>query len=95
MPKFVVERNIPRAGLLSDEALTAIAELSCSAIRVVGTQIQWIESFVTDDKVYCIYIAPDEATIRRHAALGGIPADSILPVRRMLDPTTAEHAILH
>jgi Protein of unknown function (DUF4242) len=95
MPKFIVERNIPGAGMLSGEELRAAAEISCSAIRVVGPEIQWIESFVTDDKLYCIYIAPDEATIRRHAELGGFPADSILPVRRMIDPSTAEHAIWH
>jgi Protein of unknown function (DUF4242) len=95
MPKFVVERNMPGAGTLTPEALMEAAQISCAAIRVVGPQIQWVESFVTDDKVYCIYIAPDEATIRQHAELGGFPADSILRVRRMIDPTMAESFVWH
>ena len=90
MPKFVIERNLPGAGNLTQEDLSGIALKSCSVVRKLGPQLQWLESFVTDDKIYCIYIAPDEATIREHAKLGGFPADSILAVRRMIDPTTAE-----
>lgn len=91
MPKFVIERNIPGAGKMTPEELTAVSQKSCSVIRQIGPQIQWLESFVTDDKLYCIYIAPDAATILEHAKLGGFPADSVLAVRRIIDPTTAEH----
>ena len=90
MPKFVIERNIPGAGKLTPEQLTGISQKSCSVIREIGPQVQWVESFVTDDKIYCIYIAKDEATVREHARLGGFPADSVQVVRRMIDPTTAE-----
>ena len=90
MPKFVIERNIPGAGKLTPEQLNAISQKSCSVIREIGPQVQWVESFVTDDKIYCIYIAADEATVREHAKLGGFPADSVQVVRRMIDPTTAE-----
>ena len=90
MPKFVIERNIPGAGKLTREELAGVSQTSCAAIKSVGPQIQWLESFVTDDKVYCIYIAPDEATIREHARLGGFPANSILPVRNVIDPTSGE-----
>ena len=90
MPKFVIERNIPGAGKLTLEQLTAVSQKSCSVIRQIGPQVQWLQSFVTDDKLYCIYIAPDVATILEHAKLGGFPADSVLAVRRMIDPTTAE-----
>jgi len=90
MPKFVIERNIPGAGKLTPEQLNGISQKSCSVIREIGPQVQWVESFVTDDKVYCIYIAADEATVREHARLGGFPADSVQVVRRMIDPTTAE-----
>jgi hypothetical protein len=90
MPKFVIERNIPGAGKLTPEQLNAISQKSCSVIREIGPQVQWVESFVTDDKIYCIYIADDEATVREHARLGGFPADSVQVVRRMIDPTTAE-----
>jgi hypothetical protein len=90
MPKFVIERNIPGAGKLTPEQLNGISQKSCSVIREIGPQIQWVESFVTDDKIYCIYIAPDEVTVREHAKLGGFPADSVQAVRRMIDPTTAE-----
>jgi hypothetical protein len=89
MPKFVIERNLPGAGKLTPEELNAISQRSCSVLRKLGPQIQWLESFVTDDKVYCIYIAPDEATVREHAKLGGFPADSVLAVRQIIDPTTA------
>lgn len=90
MPKFVIERNIPGAGKLTREELAGVSRTSCAAIKNVGPQIQWVESYVTDDKVYCIYIAPDEATIREHARLGGFPANSILPVRNVIDPTFGE-----
>jgi len=90
MPKFVIERNIPGAGRLTPEQFNAISQKSCSVVREIGPQVQWVESFVTDDKIYCIYIAADEATVREHARLGGFPADSVQVVRRMIDPTTAE-----
>jgi hypothetical protein len=90
MPKFVIERSIPGAGELSAEQMNGIAQKSCSVLRKLGPQIQWVESFVTDDKIYCIYIAPDEATVRQHAKMGEFPADSVRAVRRMIDPTTAE-----
>jgi hypothetical protein len=90
MPKFVIERNIPGAGKLTPEQFNAISQKSCSVVREIGPQVQWVESFVTDDKIYCIYIAADEATVREHAKLGGFPADSVQVVRRMIDPTTAE-----
>jgi hypothetical protein len=86
----VIERNIPGAGKLTPEQLSGISQKSCGVIRAIGPQIQWVESFVTDDKIYCVYIAPDEATVREHAKLGGFPADSVQQVRRMIDPTTAE-----
>ena len=89
MPKFVIERNIPGAGELTPEQLKAISQTSCSVLTSMGPQIQWLESFVTDDKIYCIYIAPDEATVREHARLGQFPADSVSEVRTIIDPTTA------
>ncbi|MGC2638035.1 MAG: DUF4242 domain-containing protein [Acidobacteriaceae bacterium] len=90
MPKFVIERDIPGAGKLSPQQLQAISQKSCSVLRDMGPQVQWVQSFVTDDKVYCIYIAPDENEIRRHAQLGGFPASRVSQVRVMVDPTTAE-----
>jgi hypothetical protein len=90
MPKFMIERSIPGAGALTPEQLSDISLKSCSVLRKLGPQIQWLESFVTDDKIYCIYIAPDEATVREHAKLGGFPADSVKAVRQIIDPTTAE-----
>jgi len=90
LPKFVIERNIPGAGKLTPEQLSGISQKSCGVIRAIGPQIQWVESFLTDDKIYCVYIAPDEATVREHAKLGGFPADSVQQVRRMIDPATAE-----
>ena len=77
MPKFMIERNIPGAGELTEEQLIGISQKSCSVLRKLGPQIQWLESFVTDDKIYCIYIAPDESSVRKHAELGGFPADSV------------------
>jgi hypothetical protein len=90
MPKFVIERNIPEAGKLTQDQLAAISKTSCGAIRSMGPEVQWIESFVTDDKIYCVYLAPDETAVREHAAKGGFPANSVAQVRRMIDPTTAE-----
>ncbi len=90
MPKFVIEREIPGVGKLSPEQLQGVSQTSCSVLREIGTQIQWVQSYVTDDKIYCIYIAPDEATIRKHAEMGGFPANSVSQVRSMIDPTTAE-----
>jgi hypothetical protein len=90
MPKFVIEREIPRAGELSPAELHAISQKSCSVLRDMGPRIQWIESFVTADKLYCVYIAPDEATIREHARRGGFPANSVAEVKAVIDPTTSE-----
>ena len=90
MPKFVIEREIPGAGKLSPEALHAISQKSCGVLHQLGPQVQWVESFVTDDKVYCVYIAPDEAMVRKHAEMGGFPANRISEVRTIIDPTTGE-----
>lgn len=90
MPKFVIEREIPEAGKLSPEQLQAISQKSCGVLRELGPEIQWVQSYVTDDKIYCIYIAQDEEMVRRHAMQGGFPANRISQVRRMIDPTTAE-----
>ncbi len=90
MPKFVIEREIPGAGQLSADELHAISQKSCAVLNSMGPQIQWVESFVTDDKIYCIYVAPDEASVRQHAQQGGFPANRVSQVRRMIDPTTAE-----
>jgi hypothetical protein len=89
MPKYVIEREIPGAGNLSREELQAISQTSCGVLSRLGPQIQWIESFVTDDKVYCIYIAPNEEMIREHASQGGFPANKISEVKTIIDPTTA------
>jgi len=90
LPKFVIEREIPAAGKLPPDQLKAISQKSCAVLRELGPQIQWIESFVTDDKLYCVYIAPDEATVRQHAEKGGFPANRISRVRSIIDPTTSE-----
>jgi hypothetical protein len=90
MPKFLIERNIPDAGKLTPEQLTAISQTSCSVLRAIGPDIQWVQSFVTPDKIYCIYIAPSEDLIRRHAKEGGFPANVITPITTVIDPTTAE-----
>jgi hypothetical protein len=90
MPKYVIEREIPGAGNLNADQLKGISQKSCGVLRQMGPQIQWVESFVTGDKVYCVYIAPDVEAIRRHAALGGFPANRISEVKRVIDPTTAE-----
>jgi hypothetical protein len=90
MPKFVIERDIPEAGKLSAPQLQAISQKSCGVLREMGPQIQWVHSYVTDDKIYCVYVAPDEETIRHHAGQGGFPANRISQVRSVIDPTTAE-----
>ncbi len=90
MPKYVIEREIPGAGKFTPEQLHAIAQKSCGVVQAIGPRIQWVQSYVTDDKIYCIYIAPDEETIREHARQGGFPANSIAQVRSIFDPTTSE-----
>ena len=90
MPKYVIEREIPGAGKLTPQELRGISEKSCSVLRNLGPQIQWLHSYVTADKIYCVYIAPDEATVRTHAQQGGFPANRISEVKSMIDPTTAE-----
>jgi len=90
MPKYVIEREIPGAGQLTSAQLNAISQKSCSVLKGLGPQIQWVESYVTDDKIYCVYIAPDEAMVREHAKQGGFPANKVSQIRRMIDPTTAE-----
>ncbi len=90
MPKYVIEREIPRAGKLSAQELQAISQKSCRVLSDLGPQVQWIESYVTDDKIYCVYIAPNEAMVREHANQGGFPANRISEVRMIIDPTTAE-----
>jgi hypothetical protein len=90
MPKFVIEREIPGAGKLSAQELKAVSQTSCQALRELGPQVQWLQSYVTADKVYCVYIAPDEALVREHARLGGFPANSVPQVMTVIDPTTAE-----
>lgn len=90
MPKFVIEREIPNAGKLTPDQLKAVSQTSCGVLRELGPQIQWIHSYVTGDKIYCIYIAPDEATVIRHAKMGGFPANRISQIGSIIDPTTAE-----
>jgi hypothetical protein len=90
MPKYIVEREIPGAGKLTPQELQAVSQKSCSVLNRLGPQIQWVESYVTDDKVYCVYIAPNEEMIREHARQGGFPANRISEVRTQIDPTTAE-----
>ena len=90
MPKFLIEREIPGAGDLSAQDLQAISQKSCGVLRELGPQIQWVESYVTGDKVYCVYIAPNEEMVREHAERGGFPANRVSEIKRMIDPTTAE-----
>jgi Protein of unknown function (DUF4242) len=90
MPKFVIEREISGVGKLSPQELQRVSQKSCSVLRELGPQIQWVQSYVTDDKIYCVYIAPDEATVRKHAEMGGFPANRVSQVRSMIDPTTSE-----
>jgi hypothetical protein len=90
MPKFVIERELPGAGKLSQTDLQGIARKSCSVLRELGPEIQWVQSYVTTDKLYCVYIAPDERAVKRHAELGGFPANVIARVSTIIDPTTEE-----
>lgn len=90
MPKFVIEREIPGAGKLPPQELKAIAQKSCGVLQAMGPKIQWLQSFITDDKIYCVYVAPDEAMVREHARNGGFPAESVARVHAVIDPVTAE-----
>ncbi|PWB75271.1 DUF4242 domain-containing protein [candidate division GN15 bacterium] len=90
MPKYVIERQIPGAGKLTSSDLRSISQKSCAVLSAMGPHIQWLQSYVTDDKIYCVYIAPDEASVREHAQRGGFPANSVAAVRQTIDPTTAE-----
>lgn len=90
MPKFVIERDIPKVGSLTATELQGIAQKSCAVLRELGPEIQWVHSYVTDDKIYCVYIVPDEAAVREHARRGGFPANRMAKVRTVIDPTTAE-----
>ena len=90
MPKFLIEREIPGAGNLSRQELQAISQKSCGVLSNMGTQIQWVESYVTDDKIYCVYIAPNAEMVREHAAQGGFPANQVSEIKSVIDPTTAE-----
>jgi hypothetical protein len=90
MPKFVIEREIPGLGSLSPAELKAASQTSCSVLRNLGPEIQWLQSYVTDEKMYCVYIAPNEDLIREHAVQGGFPANKVARVRSVIDPTTAD-----
>lgn len=90
MPKYIIEREIPGAGNLSPQDLQAVSQKSCGVLKEMGPQIQWVQSFVTPDKIYCVYIAPDEAAIREHAERGGFPANQIFKIKTIIDPTTGE-----
>ena len=90
MPKFLIEREIPGAGNLSQQELQGISQTSCGVLQKMGPQIQWLQSYVTGDKVYCVYIAPNEEMIREHARQGGFPANRVSEIKSIIDPTTAE-----
>jgi hypothetical protein len=90
MPKYVIERDLPGAGKLSPQELKAISQKSCGVLSTLGPQIQWVQSYVTGDKVYCVYIAPNEEMVREHARQGGFPANRVSEVASVIDPTTAE-----
>ncbi len=90
MPKYVIERDIPAAGKLTAPELQAISQKSCGVLREMGPQIQWVQSYVTDDRIYCVYIAPNEEAVRKHAQKGGFPANRISRIRTVIDPTTAD-----
>ena len=90
MPRYVIERELPGAGKFTPEQLQGISQTSCGVLRKLGPEINWIESYVTDDKIYCVYIAPNEAMVREHAKQGGFPATKVAEVRSRIDPTTAE-----
>lgn len=90
MPKFIIERDLAGAGKLTPEELTAISRKSCAVLQELGPSIQWVHSYVTDDRIYCVYVAPDEQMVLKHARQGGFPADVIARVHRMIEPVTAE-----
>jgi hypothetical protein len=90
MPKYLIEREIPGAGKLSTAELKAISQKSCGVLRTLGSQIQWLHSYVTGDKIYCVYIAPDEKLVLEHAKQGGFPANRVSEIKTLIDPTTAE-----
>ena len=90
MPKYVIEREIPGAGNLKPEELHAISQKSCGVLHKLGPQVQWVHSYVTQDKIYCVYIAPDENAVREHARQGGFPANRVSEIKTVIDPTTAE-----
>jgi Protein of unknown function (DUF4242) len=90
MPRYVIEREIPNAGKLSPQELRTISQKSCSVLNQMGPQIQWVQSYVTDDKIYCLYVAPNEDMVREHARKGGFPANRVAAVRTVIDPTTSE-----
>ena len=90
MPKYVIEREIPGAGKLTPQELHAVSQKSCSVLRNLGPQVQWLHSYVTDDKIYCVYIAPNADVVREHARQGGFPANRVSEVKSVIDPTTAE-----
>jgi hypothetical protein len=90
MPRYLIERNVPGAGQLSPQDLQAISAKSCSVLQDLGPQVQWVQSYVTGDRITCVYIAPNEELVREHARLGGFPADAVLEVKAIIDPTTAE-----
>lgn len=90
MPKFLIEREIPGAGNLSPQELQSISQTSCGVLQKMGPQIQWLQSYVTGDKIYCVYIAPNEEMIREHASQGGFPANRVSEIKSVIDPTTAE-----
>ena len=92
MPKYVIERNVPGAGRLSSDELQALSQRSCDVLRTLGPEIRWLESYVTDDRLYCLYFAPDEAAIRTHAERGGFPVDRIAEVRSMIGPVMGDRS---
>ena len=91
MPKYVIEREIPDAGKLSEQELQGISQKSCGVLNQMGSQIQWIQSYVTDNKIYCVYIAPNEEMVREHARQGEFPANRVSEVKTIIDPTSAEN----
>jgi hypothetical protein len=90
MPKFLIERDVPEVGKSSSAQLQAMSQTSCDVLREMGPRIQWVQSYVTDDRIYCVYIAPDDDTVRKHALQAGIPANRISRIRGVIDPTTSE-----
>jgi cell division inhibitor SulA len=90
MPKYLIERELPGAGLLTSDQLQGVSQKSCSVLKNLGPQIQWVQSYVTENKIYCVYIAPNAELIREHAKQGGFPANSVSEIKTIIDPTTAE-----